>query len=207
VADVHVLLGPCRIPKAEKRPQGGVAMKLLAVCGSPRKGNTEWMLTKLLESAREAGAESELILLRQKDIKLCRGCLTCEVGRDQKPGVCVIKDDMSPLLAKMLEADGIVFGTPVYFYMLSGLLKNFLDRTVPIWPLLKGKKAAGVAVAEDGVGKTFENLRTYTDLCGMTWVGEVSTLATKPGEVASNEAVAVSLAGLARRMVEALKGS
>ena len=88
-------------------------MRLLAVCGSPRKGNTEWMLTKLLDAAREAGAETELILLRQKDIKLCRGCLTCEVGRDRKPGVCVIKDDMAPLLPKMLEADGIVFGTPV----------------------------------------------------------------------------------------------
>ncbi len=182
-------------------------MKLLAVCGSPRKGNTEWMLTKLLEAAHEAGAETELILLRQKDIKLCRGCLTCEVGRDRKPGVCVIKDDMTSLLTKMLEADGIVFGTPVYFYLLSGLLKNFLDRTVPIWPLLQGKKAAGVAVAEDGIGKALENLRTYTDLCKMPWVGEVSVLATKPGEVASNEAVAVSLAELGRGMVKALRAS
>jgi len=198
---------PCTIAEAVIWPEGEEAMKLLAVCGSPRKGNTEWMLTKLLEAAREAGAETELVLLRQKDVKLCRGCLTCEVGRDRKPGVCVIKDDMTPLLTKMLEADGIVFGTPVYFYLLSGLLKNFLDRTVPIWPLLKGKKAAGVAVAEDGIGKALENLRTYTDLCKMPWVGEVSVLATKPGEVASNVAVAVSLAELGRRMVEALKAS
>ncbi len=182
-------------------------MKVLGVCGSPRKGNTEWMLTKVMDAAREAGAETELVLLRQKDIRLCRGCLTCEVDHDRKPGVCVIKDDMAVLLPKLLEANGIVFGTPVYFYLLSGLLKNFLDRTVPIWPLLKGKRAAGVAVAEDGIGKALENLRTYTDLCRMPWVGEVSALATKPGEVASNEAVAVSLAELGRRMVEAFKAS
>jgi len=171
-------------------------MKLLAVCGSPRKGNTEWMLTKLVEAAREAGAEAELVLLRQKDIKLCRGCLTCEVGRDRKPGVCVMKDDMAPLLAKMLEADAIVFGTPVYFYMLSALLKNFIDRTVPIWPLLKGKRAAGVAVAEDTIGQAIANIRTYTDLCRMEWVGDVTCLATKPGEVEANEEVRAQLVAL-----------
>jgi multimeric flavodoxin WrbA len=182
-------------------------MTILGISGSPRKGNTEWMVERVLDAAHHAGAETELILLRKLDIELCRGCLTCEVGRDQKPGVCVIKDDMAPLLAKMLEADALVFGTPVYFYMLSALLKNCMDRTVPIWPLLKGKKAAGVAVAEDTIGKALENLRTYTDLCKMTWVGEVSTLATKPGEVASNEEVAVSLDELGRRMVETLRGS
>ena len=182
-------------------------MKILGISGSPRKGNTEWMVERVLEAARGAGAESELVLLRKVDIQLCRGCLTCEVGKDRKPGVCIIKDDMQPLLAKMLVADAFVFGTPVYFYMLSALLKNFMDRTVPIWPLLKGKRAAGIAVAEDGVGKALENMRTYTDLCKMTWVGEVSALATKPGGVASNEAVAESLAELGRRMVEALSDS
>jgi len=177
-------------------------MRLLGICGSPRKGNTEWMLTKLLESAHEAGAETELILLRQKDIKLCRGCLTCEVGRDRKPGVCVIKDDMAPLLPKMLEADGIVLGTPVYFYLLSALLKNFLDRTVPIWPLLKGKRAAGVAVAEDGIGQAIDNLRTYTDLCRMPWVGEVTALAKGPNDVASNDVATAALVALGRRLAE-----
>ena len=175
-------------------------MKILGICGSPRKGNTEWMLTQLLESAQHAGAETELILLRQKDIRLCRGCLTCEIGRGKKPGVCVIKDDMAPLLAKMLEADGIVFGTPVYFYLLSALLKNCMDRTLPIWPLLRSKRAAGVAVAEDTVGKAIDNLKTYTDLCGMEWMGDVAALATKPGEIAASEVVAEALGALGRKL-------
>ena len=187
-------------------PERGAKMKVLGICGSPRKGNTEWMLTRVLDAAREAGADADLVLLRQKDVRLCRGCLTCEVDRDRKPGVCVIKDDMALLLPKLLEADVIVFGTPVYFYLLSGLLKNFLDRTVPIWPLLKGKRAAGVAVAEDAVGKALENLRTYADLCQMPWLGEVSALATKPEEVASNALAAESLAELGRRLVSTPRG-
>ena len=175
-------------------------MKILAICGSPRKGNTEWMLAKVLESAKAEGAETELILLRDRDIRLCKGCLTCEVGRDIKPGTCILKDDMEPLLPKMLAADVIVFGSPSYFYMLSGLLKNFLDRTIPIWPLLKGKRAAGVAVAENTLGRVQENLRTYADLCEMRWIGEVSALAKEPGEVAENEAVSELLSGLGRKL-------
>ena len=175
-------------------------MKVLGICGSPRKGNTEWMLTKVLESARAEGAETELLLLRDRDIGLCRGCFTCEVGNDRQPGVCVINDDMEGMLPKMLAADAIVFGTPVYFYMLSGLLKNFMDRTVPIWPLLKGKSAAGVAVAEDTMGRALENLRTYTDLCKMQWIGEASALARDPGEVAENEAVTELLSGLGKKL-------
>ncbi len=175
-------------------------MKLLGISGSPRKGNTEWMVERVLDGARGVGAETELIRLRKMDIKLCRGCLTCEVGDDQGRGMCVIKDEMAPLLGKMLAAEAILFGTPVYFYMLSGLLKNFMDRTVPVWPLLKGKRAAGVVVAEDTVGKAMENLRTYADLCGMVWLGEVSALAKNPGEVASSEGVATALAALGRTL-------
>lgn len=175
-------------------------MKILGISGSPRKGNTEWMVEKVLAAARDAGAETELILLRQEDIQLCRGCFVCEVGPDGNPGVCLIKDDMAPLLGKMLAADAILFGTPVYFYMLSALLKNLMDRTVPIWPLLKGKKAAGVAVAEDTIGKAIENLKTYSDLCKMEWIGDVTAMARDPGELETNEDVAAALARLGRKL-------
>jgi len=178
-------------------------MKILGISGSPRKGNTEWMVEKVLQGASEAGAPTELILLREMDIRLCQGCLVCEVGEDGKPGVCVINDDMQPLLGKMLGADAFVFGTPVYFYMLSGLLKNMMDRTVPIWPLLKGKRAAGVAVAEDTVGKAIDNLKTYAEVCKLEWMGDVSALATTPGEIATNEGIAAALVSLGRRLVGA----
>ena len=175
-------------------------MKILGISGSPRKGNTEWMVERVLEAARNGGAETELILLRKMDIRLCRGCLTCEVGSRKQPGECVIKDDMEPLLGKMLAADAFVFGTPVYFYMLSALLKNFMDRTVPIWPLLKGKRAAGVVVAEDSLGKALDNLQTYADVCSLTWVGDVSALAKDAGQIATNKDIAASLDSLGKRL-------
>jgi multimeric flavodoxin WrbA len=159
------------------------------------------MLKKALESAAAEGAETEFVLLRSKDVRMCKGCMTCEVGNSGKPGVCVIKDEMEQVLSQMLEADAFVFGTPVYFYMLSGLLKNFMDRTIPIWPLLKGKRAAGVAVAEDTMGRAIDNIRTYSDLLQLEWGGEVIAIARDPGEVAKNEGVAEMLKGLGRRLV------
>ncbi len=180
-------------------------MKILGICGSPRNGNTEWMIERVLEAARNAGAETEHILIKDRDIRLCTGCLACEMADEQTPGVCVIKDDMEAILGKMLAADAFVFGTPVYFYMLSGLLKNFMDRTIPVWPLLKGRSAAGVAVAEDTVGKALENLRTYADVCSLEWVGDVSAFAKTPGEIAGNEGIAAALAGLGRRLVGAVE--
>lgn len=176
-------------------------MKLIAICGSPRKGNTEWMLTSLLQHATALGAETELVLLRRLNVGSCNGCLKCEAGGRERKGICTIKDDMEGVLPRLLEADVIVLGTPVYFEMLSGLLKNFMDRTCPIWPRLEGKSCAGVAVAEEGVGKAIDNLKTYSSLCGMTWLGQVTALAKTPREASKNAAVERRLKRLARKLV------
>ena len=133
-------------------------MKIVGVCGSPRKGNTEWMLRTLLETTAKSGAQVELLLLRKMDVRMCRGCLACEEGGRERKGDCKIKDDMAGVYPKLLAADAIVLATPGYMEMLSGLLKNFLDRTCAVWPRLEGKKIAGLAVAEEGIGQTLNNL-------------------------------------------------
>jgi multimeric flavodoxin WrbA len=107
---------------------------------------------------------------------------------------------MQEIYPKLLAADIIILGTPVYFYMLSGLLKNFLDRTCPIWTKLEGKKAAGIAVAEESFGQTIANLKNYASCCGMRWVGSVTALAKTPGEVARDKQVERRLARLATRI-------
>jgi multimeric flavodoxin WrbA len=173
-------------------------MKILAICGSPRKGNTEWMLRKLTLQLESKGAETELLLLRRLNVKRCLGCLTCEAGGKKRKGICAISDDMQGIFPKLLSADVIVLGTPAYFYMLSGLLKNFLDRTCPIWPRLEGKKIAGVAVAEEGLGQAVSNLRSYASCCNMKWIGSITALAKTPGEVAQQKAVEQKLKRLAR---------
>ncbi len=100
-------------------------------------------------------------------------------------------------MPRLLEADIIVFGTPVYFEMLSGKLKNFMDRTCPIWPRLKGKGCAGLAVAEEGIGRAIENLQTYASLCRMKWIGSAAALAKTPHQAAGDPAVTAELARLA----------
>ncbi len=168
-------------------------MRLLIVCGSPRNGNTEWMLKQLQGLALADGAKAELLLLRKLDVKMCNGCLACEAGGKSRKGICSIKDDMQSIYPKLMQADAIVFGTPVYFEMLSGLLKNFIDRTCPLWPRLEDKRFAGIAVAEEGIGTAIDNLKTYAVVCGMNWVGCVTALAKKPREVGKIEGIGEQL--------------
>ena len=180
-------------------------MKVIGICGSPRKGNTEWMLGKLLEEVAQSGFETELILLRDLTIKGCDGCLSCEMGGKERKGYCRINDDMQQIYPKLLEADGWALGTPVYFELLSGLLKNFMDRTCPIWTKLENRPVVGMAVAEEGIGKAIENLKTYSSICGMRWVGQVTALAKTPRQVSKDKAVEKLLEKLASRLVAALK--
>ena len=176
-------------------------MKLLGICGSPRKGNTEWMLRKFLEAASKVGVETEIILLKDKDIKVCSGCLSCDIGGKERKGVCKIRDDMQQILPKLIEADGMAFGTPVYFEMVSGLLKNFMDRTCPIWPKLEKKPIVGIAVAEAGIRKAVENIKTYASVCNMRWVGEVSALARDPRQVSTEKDIEPRLKKLAEKLI------
>ena len=180
-------------------------MKVIGICGSPRKGNTEWMLIKLLGEVARSGVETELILLREKAIKGCDGCLACEIGGKERKGTCRIKDDMQQIYPRLLAADGWALGTPVYFELLSGLLKNFMDRTCPIWTKLEGKPVVGIAVAEEGIGKAVDNLRTYASICGMRWIGQVTALAKTPRQASKDKGLEKRLDKLAVKLVNALK--
>jgi len=177
-------------------------MKVVGICGSPRRGNTEWMLEQVMQEAARNGAEVETLLLRRMDVKMCLGCLACEAGGKERPGICKIKDDMAAIYPKLLAADVIVLATPGYFEMLSGLLKNFLDRTCAIWPRLEGKRLAGLAVAEEGLGQTIRNLKGYANLCRMQWIGSVSVLAKGPHEASQIKGLDSRLKRLARKMLK-----
>jgi multimeric flavodoxin WrbA len=99
-------------------------MKILGIVGSPRKkGNTELMMQAALAGAREAGAETEIALVAGKNIAGCDGCEVCV-----KTGICRIKDDMVPIYAQMKAADGIIFGTPVYYGNVTSQAKAVIDR-------------------------------------------------------------------------------
>ena len=104
-------------------------MKVLGIVCSPRKGgNTEVLVQEALTGARDNGAEIELLTVWDKDIKPCDGCLSCE-----KTGKCHIKDDMQGIYPELLEADGIVWGTPVYFWSATAQAKMLIDRSYALY--------------------------------------------------------------------------
>ena len=133
--------------------------KILGIMGSPRKnGNTHVMLSKILEGAKEVGAETELILLKDLDINECDGCHSCWKGND-----CSKNDDMNYIIPKIAKCDIIIFGTPVYWYGPTALMKAFLDRFVyfncpETRKLIKGLSAVLAVPFEETHNETAEIL-------------------------------------------------
>ena len=104
-------------------------MKVLGIVGSPRsQGNTELLLDKALEGAREAGAEIEKVLVSKLKISPCLEIYAC-----RKDGNCSIRDDMQPLYKKLLEADHVVFASPIFFYSITSQAKAIVDRCQALW--------------------------------------------------------------------------
>lgn len=105
--------------------------KVLVIQGSPRgkTGRTEECLQPFLDGVRQAGAEAEVVYLNKKKINHCLGCFTCWL---KTPGVCVHKDDMAELIEKMRSFDTLVMAQPLYIYVVPGLVKDFLDRSLPM---------------------------------------------------------------------------
>ena len=99
-------------------------MKIIGFVGSSRKnGSTAWTVNKILEGARQAGAETQAWYSSETDIKPCIGCRKC-VEKDR----CVIDDDMQQIYNALKQADAVVLGSPIYMGQMSGQTKVFTDR-------------------------------------------------------------------------------
>ncbi len=105
-------------------------MKILAINGSPRgeKSNTQTMVNAFLKGARAAGAETEVLLLAERDIHPCKGCWACWI---KTPGKCIQKDDMEEALSKLWGCDLVIFASPLYVDCVSAQMKTFMDRMLP----------------------------------------------------------------------------
>jgi len=125
-------------------------LKILSICGSPRKGNSEAVLYRLKKIFEKNGTENEIILLRKMNVKRCDGC----VEHCNKKLNCRKKDDMIEILGKMKNADGYIFISPNYFKMPTGIFKNFIDRCSVLYTAqtdLSGKRAIVVAIGADEI--------------------------------------------------------
>ena len=117
-------------------------MKITVFNGSPHaeRGNTHIMVEAFLEGARAAGAETENVFLSHKTIHHCAGCFACWL---KTPGKCAIRDDMAELLPKLQSSDLVVFATPLYVDNVTGIMKNFMDRMIPVADPYFEKDAGG----------------------------------------------------------------
>ena len=98
-------------------------MKLLAICGSPRKGGTYKVLNSMKDKFPDI--DYEIISLKDMELKDCYGCYKC-INRG--PEYCPLKDDRDIILKKMEEADGVIFATPTHTRHISALMKKFVDK-------------------------------------------------------------------------------
>lgn len=106
-------------------------MKFYAINGSPRKqGNTAEVLEKALDGVRGTlpAAETELVHLYDLNFTGCRSCFACKRKGGTSYGRCAVRDGLSPLLEKLADADGIIFGSPIYFMGVSAALRALLER-------------------------------------------------------------------------------
>ncbi len=100
-------------------------MKILGLNASPRgsKSQTLRLVQAVLDGAKSAGAEVELVDVCELEIKYCNACQVCF-----QKGLCVHKDDFQGLYDKILAADGIVWGSPNYFHSVTAQMKTLIDR-------------------------------------------------------------------------------
>jgi multimeric flavodoxin WrbA len=153
--------------------------KILVVLGSPKKdGNTAALVEWFAQGARSKGAQVEVINAAALKHKAA-GCTSCRVCQKIKKYECVIDDEVSPVLSKMVKADVIVMATPLYFFSASAQLKVVFDRMFCLYKWdneadtmatpLKGKAFILLASAYEDVGldaleKPFALTADYTGM-------------------------------------------
>lgn len=134
-----------------------VKPRIILVNGSPRRYGAVYKLLKIAEKGVvDAGGEPRIIHLYEYNIKPCIGCVSDKHLVCRFP--CIIRDDdFNKLGEVILSSDGIIFGTPIYWYSVSGVLKNFIDRMTSMENMifhkgrsyLEGKVAGFIATGND----------------------------------------------------------
>jgi multimeric flavodoxin WrbA len=187
-------------------------LKVIAFNGSPRKdGNTALLLKRVLQVLEAEGIKTELIQLAGKPIRGCNACRTCYTTKNKR---CVIEDDnVNAYIQKMLKADGIILGSPVYFSMMTPELKALIDRAGYVArankDMFKRKVgAAVVAVRRAGALPTFDAINHFFLISQMIVPGSSYWnigVGRKKGDVANDEEGMETMETLGKNMAWLLK--
>ena len=140
-------------------------MKVVAINGSPRReGNTALLIGEVFKVLNHYGVETELIQLGNKPVHGCTACMKC---RDIQDGKCHIKNDhLNLCIQKMVEADGIIIGSPVYFADVTTEIKALIDVAGYVtrangFTLKRKVGAAVIAVRRGGALHAFETINNF----------------------------------------------
>ena len=182
--------------------------KILVPLGSPRKkSNSTALAEQIVKGVQSAGATAEKIFLHGKNIAPCQACYAC---RQPDSKGCAIDDEMQRLYPKLIEADGWVIASPVYWFTMSAQTKLFLDRCFALLAYKKnaftGKRIA-IAMSygdtDPFTSGCINALRTFQDAfryAGARLVGMVYGSAEKPGEILSNQTLMRQAEALGKKL-------
>jgi multimeric flavodoxin WrbA len=178
-------------------------MKILAINGSPRtiRSTTRKLTGYVLEGAAETGAETEMIDLCDLRVTPCTACEGCSLS-----GICVFEDDIPAIVARMKEADGIIFASPVYIDNISGQLKVFFDRLADgiHYQLLAGKYGCSVATTHISGGDDVVAYQNHVlNYLGVISVGGLSV--ATGGNAESVDAAEASARALVRKLADGIR--
>ncbi|HIH22323.1 TPA: flavodoxin family protein [Candidatus Micrarchaeota archaeon] len=180
-------------------------MRILAISGSPRKGNAERLIEEAIKGANESGANRtiDFVPLRTLSFTGCCGWDECYYK-----GECRINDQMKrTVYPKLLSADGFLFATPNYFNNMSGLMKNFFDRTNPfaLKKRLSGKKAAIIVVGgqkDSSLRKCEGTIREFCRIHEIKVVGSARITADRIGDAEKNKKAMKKCKELGKRLAK-----
>ncbi|MDI9436478.1 MAG: flavodoxin family protein [Euryarchaeota archaeon] len=186
-------------------------VKVMGIVGSPRKdGNTHKLVEAALYTAQSAGATVELLTLYDKEMEPCIACDICRAT-----GECAIYDDVPGVLERMVESDGIIIGSPVYFGNVTSQLKILMDRSRPLRRdfQLKNKVCGALSVGASrngGQETTIQAIHHYLLIQDAIVVGDGEPLAHyggtgvggPVGDVDGDEAGLETSQNLGRRVAE-----
>lgn len=104
-------------------------MNVIGVSGSPNlEGFINMLFNRAIEGAKSEGANTEMVILNELEFKPCQECHGCG-----ESGECVLKDELSPIYKKLLDADGLIVASPIYYGTISAQLKMMIDRLECLW--------------------------------------------------------------------------
>jgi multimeric flavodoxin WrbA len=190
----------------------GDYVKVVAFNGSPREdGNTAILIHHVLKVLQEEGIETEFVQLGGQLIHGCKACGSCVKLQNRQCEIA--NDNVNVYIKKMIEADGIILGSPTYFSMMTSELKALIDRSGYVGRsnghLFKRKVGAAiVAVRRTGAMSTFDAINHFFLINGMIVPGSSYWnvgIGLKKGDVEQDEEGIETMKTLGKNMAWLLK--